>query len=191
VRSLDELVRELLSGDDERAEAVADELASRGEFGIQAVLNLLQSVHVDHRWWAARTLAGFSDVRAADGLIELLSDPEPSVRQCAALSLRHNPSPRAIPTLSRLLESVDRILARLAGDALTAVGSQAIPALGKAMKSSMPHVRIEAARALSKMQREETITILFEGIDDPSSMVRHWVEEGVTTLGVGMVFFDA
>jgi HEAT repeat protein len=191
MRPLSDLIQDLTSGTEEQAEMVIDELTQWGESAIDSLLDLLGSTEADHRWWAARSLAAFSEDRAVDGLIEALSDPAGAVRQCAALSLRLNPSPQAIPALCGLLDDKDRFLARLAGDALTAIGVAAIPSLADAMGSERPQIRIEAARSLARMKREETIPILFKGVDDPSSMVRHWVEEGLTELKIGMVFFQS
>lgn len=188
--SLDDLVHELLSGKEDHAEAVADELAQRGQPALQRLLEITHSDEAEHRWWAARSLALFTEDRAVDGLIELLADPDQSVRHCAALSLRLNPSTRAIPALSKLLDHKDRLLSRLAGDALTAIGGPSIPALAEAMKSPNAQVRIEASRALSRMHNSAAIPILFEGLNDPSGVVQHWVETGLSELGVGMVFFD-
>jgi HEAT repeat protein len=51
-------------------------------------------------------------------------------------------------------------------------------------------VRIEVVRALAKMQHPDAIGPLFRSIDDPSSLVQHWAEEGLDRLGIGMAFFQ-
>ena len=81
------------------------------------------------------------------------------------------------------------MLARLAGDALAAIGERALPALEETMRSSNPASRGEAARALAKMGIPAVIPILFSAAEDPSSIVQYWVEEGFERLGVGMVYF--
>jgi hypothetical protein len=40
------------------------------------------------------------------------------------------------------------------------------------------------------MQEPETIAALFRAIDDPSSIVSHWAEQGLEDLDIGMVFFE-
>ena len=40
------------------------------------------------------------------------------------------------------------------------------------------------------MEVPETVTILFGASEDPSTIVQHWIEEGINRLGVGMIFFD-
>jgi HEAT repeat protein len=126
---------------------------------------------------------------AGDALHRALSDPDPSVRLCAAMGLRHLPFPGAIPELIKALASKDRLFARLAGDALIALNAEAIPALKEAIQSPDPSTRGEVARALAKMKNPETLTILYSVSEDPSSIVQYWVEEGFELLGIGMVFF--
>lgn len=184
------LLSELTSGDDKLAESAVPDLIQLGEPALYALLNLIDHEDSDHRWWAVRALSGFSHSSATEALIQSLSDPDPSVRHCAAVAFRHRPTPRAIPSLIEAFESDDRLFARLAGDALAALGSPAIPALSKSIQSANPALRGDAARALALMEVPETVTILFAAAEDPSTMVQHWIEEGLNRLGVGMTFFD-
>jgi HEAT repeat protein len=46
-------------------------------------------------------------------------------------------------------------------------------------------------RALSLLKDRAAIPDLFVALDDPSTLVRHWAEQGLEDLGVGMVFFRA
>ena len=160
-----------------------------GEVALNSLIVLLNSSNPDHRWWAVRSLSKFQDPNASEALQRSLSDSDASVRHCAAMGLRHIPHPDAIPALVQALGSKDRFFARLAGDALTALGERAIPALAEALQSSNPATRGEAARSLAKMKNPETLPILYSAIEDPSSIVQHWVDEGFNLLGVGMVFF--
>jgi HEAT repeat protein len=88
------------------------------------------------------------------------------------------------------LQNEDTLLRRLAGDALAAAGRQAIPGLVQAVEQGPAAVRIEVVRALAKMQHPDAIGPLFRSIDDPSSLVQHWAEEGLDRLGIGMAFFQ-
>ena len=179
----------MTSGDDQIAESALPHLAQLGEVALNTVLQLLNSHDADHRWWAVRSLSDFKNPLAGEGLHQALSDPDPSVRYCAALSLRLSPFTQAIPSLIKALQSNDRLFARLAGDALVQFGEEAIPALGNALHSSAPAVRGEAARALAKMGLPDAIPILYAAAEDPSSIVQYWVEDGFERLGVGMVYF--
>ena len=186
---LAKLIRSLLSGDDRLAESAVPILTQFGEPALREILQLLNHEDVDHRWWAVRALSEFDSIAATEGLCRSLTDPDPSIRQCAALGLRHNPAPEAILPLSTALEGSDRLFTRLVGDALATCGKLAIPALERCLNSRDPAVRGEAARALAMMELPETIPILFSAAEDPSTIVQHWIEEGFNRLGVGMVFF--
>jgi HEAT repeat protein len=189
VDEIEALIADLKSGDDQTAEAAAQRLAQMGEVALEALLELYKSIVPDHRWWAIRSLSNFRNTVVSECLVSALSDPDPSIQYCAALSLRTSPTPQAIPNLIKALESKDRLLARLAGDALTAIGSDAIPALEDVLTSSPPASRGEAARSLAKMGTIDVIPVLYSAAEDSSSIVQYWVEEGLERLGVGMVFF--
>jgi len=143
-------------------------LSQMGEVALNSLVELLESSEPDHRWWAVRSLSKFQSPLVGNRLQRALSDSEPSVRHCAAMSLRHTPHPEAIPELIEALASKDRLLARLAGDALTALGEKAIPALAEAIQSPNPAIRGEAARSLAKMKNPETLPILYSVSEDPS-----------------------
>lgn len=184
------LLAELTSGDDTRAEAVVSSLAVHGAAAVEALLPLLGASDPESRWWATRALAAVDDPQAARGLVQSLDDPQASVRQCAALGLRQQPTPEAIPELTRALGDADRLTARLAGDALAAAGAGAIPALITALQSEHPSVRIEAARALARAPDHQAVPALFAALEDDSLLVQYWAEEALERLGLGMVYFE-
>jgi len=185
------LLAELTSNDDSRAIDAVEKLEKLHDEAISPLLNLLQNENANHRWWAVRVLAAFDDEPSSTGLIKSLSDADHTVRQCAAIALRIKPTTKAIEALIDAIQDQDRLLARLAGDALTAIGSEAIAPLAEILRLGNSAVRGEAARALAKMEDQATIAFLFSALDDSSSIVRFWVEEGLNTLKVGMLFFDA
>ena len=185
------MIADLTSGDDEQAEGAVPLLAAFGDPAVEVLLSLLKSDNPDHRWWAVRALAEFEQPPAQDGLCRALSNRNPpAVRQCAAMGLRQRPTAAALPILIDAMQEKDRILSRLAGDALAALGPEAIPALRKASRSTDPALRIEAVRALAIMKHQEAIDALFTVLDDPSSLVTYWAEKGLEDLGVGMLFFQ-
>lgn len=187
---IEQLIADLTSGNDSRAQAAVPALTVRGEDAIGPLVEALDKPVADQRWWIVRALAEFDHPAAREALARALRDSDPSVQQCAALGLKHNPSTEAIPALVGHLSAEDRLLARLAADALAAVGPEAVAALDQAARDSDPAVRIEAVRALAIMGHPDAIGPLFKSIDDPSTMVTHWAEEGLDRLGIGMAFFS-
>jgi HEAT repeat protein len=186
---LQTLFEELGSGDDLRAEGAVHALADRGESVLPWLHQELDSINPDQRWWAIAALAQIDHEQARKALKLGLSDPDPSVRQCAAFGLRRQPYQGALPDLVAALGASDRLLARLAADALVALGEYALESLTKALRSEDPTIRIEAARALAQMEDPGAIPPLFAALDDPSQLVVHWAERGLEKLGVGMMFY--
>jgi len=190
VADLEALLEAITSGDDARAECALTQLAKIGKGASKTLTPLLNSPDSDHRWWAVRALASLDDPTGWDALREALHDPDPAVRQCAALGLRKQPMTSAIPGLIEALEDPDRLVARLASDALAAIGQAAIGALAKAMASPNAGIRIEAVRALLNINNPQVIPSLLAALNDSSCIVEFWAEQGLERLGVGMVFFN-
>jgi hypothetical protein len=196
MQSLEQLVENLLSGEDHRAEESARSFPVYHNSGVETLLEIFRHPEADHRWWALRALACFpaGDFPAAgDCLIKGLADPDLSVQNCAAVGLREQPTPEAVPHLVALLKHEDKLLARLAGDALAVLEKEASPALkefveGQGEKHS--NGKVEAVRALALIRDPASISTLFHVWESGSSMVRHWAERGLNDMGIGMAFFD-
>ena len=139
---------------------------------------------------ALRALAGIPHPAVPPRLRDFLMHPDPAVRQCAALGLSRQPWEAAVPELIRVLDDTDRLLARLAGDALIATGSQAVPSLVETLEKGSPKAQIEAARSLALIEDPSAIPALFKAWGEGSPMVRHWAEDGFERMGVGMQFFQ-
>jgi HEAT repeat protein len=192
-QTLTDLLAALTSGDETRAEAAAAELAVLLEAlqpqALAALHGLLASPQADQRWWAVRALATLPGDEITPLLLQALEDQDTSVRQCAALGLRQRPDPRAVPGLVRTLDDPDPLARRLAGEALEAIGSEAVPALLAVMESGSHAARLEAARALANIGDTRAIPALFAALDD-SALLEHWANEGLERMGVGMSFFS-
>jgi HEAT repeat protein len=189
VRDLRSLLSDLLCGEDTLAEAAVKALAAHGEQAFLALGEVLSSPDPDHRWWAVRAIAGLEAEGVPHALIRALEDPEAVVRQCAALGLRLRSVPQAVGSLCRALADPDALTARLAGDALIAVGQDATPDLISALEGAGAAARIEAVRALARIGDPRSIPALYSLVDDDSALVRHWAEQGLERMGVGMVYF--
>lgn len=184
------LVAELTCGDDARAEAAALEFAANQEQSIPVLKSLLDSPDEDTRWWAARTLGAIRHKDVTPLLLRALRDPAASVQHCAAIALREQPDITAIPSLINTLGTEDQLLARLAADALEAIGPPATPALVAVMENGSHTEIIFAVRALSRIGDYRAIPSLFKALDHESIVIQHYADKGLEDLGVGMSFFD-
>jgi HEAT repeat protein len=187
---LQSLITNLTSGDDRIAENSVEPIAALGESALPALFELIDSPDPEKRWWGLRALAVIPHPEVPPRLQEALHDPDLAVRQCAVLGLGQQPSAESIPDLIILLDDQDRLLARLAGDALIAVGEQAVPALSKTLENGSQRTKIEAARVLALIGDPSSIPVLFKAWQEGSAMIQHWVEEGFDRMGVGMQFFQ-
>jgi HEAT repeat protein len=186
---LQSILGSLTSGDDQRAEAAIKEIAALGSDAVPLLRRLLSSSEPDSRWWAVRALAEIPSPETPSLLLEALNDPDISVSQCAALALRRQPIPQAIPDLIATLDHPDRLLAHLAADALIAQGEAAVPDLLDALENGPPPVRLEAVRALALIEDQRAIPALFKILDEDSALLEYWAETGLDRMGVGMIFF--
>jgi len=184
------LITLLISGSDEQAEKAAMEITHYGGDALPALIELLDSPDSDHRWWSTRTLALIDDPQASGLLLKSLQDPEIEVRQCAVLALKERPIPKAIPALIVAMDNPDRLLSRLAADALISVGESALPALIDVLEKGTPRAKGEAARALALIGDKEAIPVMFAEWEQCSALVQYWIEEGFKRMGVGMQFFS-
>jgi HEAT repeat protein len=184
------LIEDLSSGDETRAEPAVTKLQEIGPEAIPYLQELLNSPDIEARWWAIWAISGIEDDRVPPLLIEKLSDPETSVRQCTALALRQQPDPGAIGPLVSLLGDDDPMTVYLAAAALAGIGEEAVPTLLELLKSSPLAVRLEILRALSSIGDLRSIPALFEILESDSALMEYWANEGLDNMGVGMNFFD-
>jgi HEAT repeat protein len=187
VPDLQDLLTELTSGNDDRAEKVISLLVTMGELALPALLELTRSELEDHRWWAVRALAASPHTRAAS-LIPLLNDPMPQVRAATALALGHHPAEAAIPALIRALGDEDSITAGLAGNALMKIGSPAVTVLIEVMKEAPLSVRILALRTLAEIRDHRAIPVLMKSMNEESAVLQYWAQTGLERLGLDMVY---
>jgi len=192
---LQDLLSDLTSGNEIRAEKAVSELIDLGEKAIPALLDLTHASEVDHRWWALRVLAQ-SPHSQAEWLVPFLNDPAREVRQCAALGLAIKPDESAIQPLVRALSDEDSMVSNLAVNALVKLGSAAVPALIEVVKRSPEpvegnapqSVRIHALRALAEIRDHRAIPVMMMVMEEDSALLQHWAKEGLDRLGLDMVY---
>jgi HEAT repeat protein len=202
---LEDILNDLTSGDDSLAETAVQNLAQLpGEEQLAAIAVLserLASVEVDQRWWAARALAELPFSLTHNLLMEALEDPDPSVRQCAALGLRAqikrtpgwNPEPGTLEAIRlRLFEGLkdpDPLAARLAADALAAIGEPVVAQLLELLNNSDQAVRLLLVRSLAEIGDQRAIPAFLAALDEDSLLMEYWANEGLEKMGVGMRYF--
>ena len=187
VSTLEDLLADLTSGDETRAESAVPGLVQQGEAAFPALREMLDSADADHRWWALRALAQ-SPLTPAEWLLPHLNDPAPEVRQAAALGLCSHPDETAIKPLVRALSDQDTMVSSLAGNALVAIGKPAVPSLLDVSEEAPQVVRINAIRALAEIADHSAIPALMAALEDDSVMIQHWAEEGLQRLGLDMIY---
>jgi HEAT repeat protein len=186
---LQALISNLTSDDDSLAVAAVDEISALGETALPALYNLLESPNPNKRWWAIRVLSAIPHPDVAARLREALYDSDYTIRQCAALGLSQQPNVDSIPDLIERLNDDDRLVARLAADALIAIGGPAVTDLIDTLENGPRPSKIEAARALAVIGDTRAIPTMYAAWEEGSAIIRHWIEQGFERMGVGMQFF--
>ena len=186
---LQALISNLLSDDDNIAVAAVDDISALGTTALPALYTLLESPNPNERWWAIRVLSAIPDPDVPPRLRDALHDPDYTVRQCAALGLSQQPDIGSIPDLVERLNDDDRLVARLAADALIAIGGPSVTDLIDSLEYGPQSSKVEAARALAVIGDTRAIPAMFAAWEDGSALIRHWVEQGFERMGVGMQFF--
>jgi len=187
VSSLQDLLSDLTSGSETRAEKAVPELIDLGQEAISALLDLTRSSEADHRWWGLRVLAQ-SPHSQAEWLVPFLNDPAREVRQCAALGLAIKPDESATQTLVQALNDEDSMVNSLAVNALVKIGNAAVPSLIEVVKSAPQSARIHALRALAEIRDHRAIPVMMKVMEEDSALLQHWAKEGLDRLGLDMVY---
>ena len=186
---MQDLLAELTSGDDMRAENAIPALMDLGMEVIPALLDLTHAADIDSRWWAVRSLAASPHTRTED-LLPLLSDSASEVRAAAALALCNHPHENAIEALINSLADEDSLTAGLAGNALVKIGSPSVPGLLEVMKAAPIGSRILALRALCDIRDQRAIPIMMKSLSAESTVLQFWAQEGLERLGLNMVYIQ-
>ena len=187
VPALRELLVELTSGDDVRAENSISRIVDLGGMAIPSLLELIRSDSVDARWWAVRALAA-SPIAGAEAFLSLLADRESEVRAAAALAVCSHPDEKAVPALIKTLEDDDSLVAGLAGKALVKIGSPSVAGLLEAMESTNGSARIIALRSLAEIRDPRAIPVMMKSISEGSAVLQFWAQDGLERLGLDMVY---
>ena len=191
VNQLQNLINDLICGNEEQAEKAVLPLIELGEGAISSLLDLTRSKDVDSRWWALRTLAQ-SPLCRTEWLIPFLTDdPAPEIRQCAALGLAGKADESATQSLVQALSDEDGMVSSLAANALVQIGSTAVPSLIEIVTNGKQSARIHALRALAEIKDHRAIPIMMKVMQEDSALLQHWAKEGLDRLGLDMVYIKS
>ncbi len=185
--NMQDLLAELTSGDDARAENSIPAITALGMEVMPALLDLTRADEVDSRWWAVRALAASPHTITLD-LIPLLSDSASEVRAAAALALCNHPHESAVTALIKALADEDSLTAGLAGNALAKIGSPSVPSLIEVMKDAPIGIRIIALRVLSEIRDHRAIPVMMKSLSEESAVLQYWAQTGLERLGLDMVY---
>lgn len=184
---LQDLLNDLTSGSERRAEKAVPALIELGDEAVPALLELTRSADADQRWWGLRVLAQAPHAQA-ERLVPFLDDPAREVRQCAALGLALKPDESSIQPLVHALSDEDSMVSSLAVNALVKIGSPAVPSLIDVVKNSSQSARIHALRALAEVRDHRAIPMMMKVMEEDSALLQHWAKEGLDRLGLDMVY---
>ncbi|MDO9302687.1 MAG: HEAT repeat domain-containing protein [Anaerolineales bacterium] len=184
---MQDLLAELTSGNDTRAENSIPALVELGMAAMPALLDLTRAEEADSRWWAVCALAASPHTQTED-LVPLLSDSAPEVRAAAALALCSHPHESAVEALIKTLADEDSLTAGLAGNALVKIGSPSVLSLIRAAQESPTGIRISALRALSQIRDHRAVPVMTKSLSEESALLQYWAQEGLNRLGLNMVY---
>ena len=186
---MQDLLAELTSGDDIRAENAIPAIIQLGIAAIPALLDLTRAQDVDSRWWAVRALAASPHTQTVD-LIPLLSDSAPEVRSAAALALCDHPHENAVEALIKTLADEDSLTAGLAGNALVKIGGPSVLNLLEVVQDASAGIRTRsvALRMLSQIRDHRAIPVMMKSLGEESALLQYWAQEGLDRLGLNMVY---
>jgi len=197
-RDIGALIKSMKHADLDVQWRAAEALASMGPEVFGVLVENLDSRSKDIRLGAIEALGDSGDPRAVTPLTPLLHDPDNEIRWETALALGMLDDRVVIPALKEALRDRDRFVrngaalslerlswepenllengyflsARQEWEDLTRCGSLAVLPLDIASRDKDPEIRLNAARTLGVLEREEGIPIIYRLLRDPDDRVR-------------------
>ncbi|ACB52267.1 hypothetical protein cce_2919 [Crocosphaera subtropica ATCC 51142] len=173
----------LESGDFQQRWEVAKLFPKLGEKIIDPLLSILEneSIEVEYRWFIARILSEFNDVRIIISFTQLLETTEEEELLNVIAEGLGKIGISAINRLETLLQK-DESSRLVAVKALAQIRhSETIEPLLKVVNDPQPEIRAIALESLGSFHRKQLIPIFIEALNDPVSMVR---KEAIIILGM-------
>jgi HEAT repeat protein len=158
------------------------------ETGLPQAIPYFIEAMADSFWWyerenAAKPMLDSLEQFGADAvepLIGALSNPEGTVRRCAAILLGHIGDTRAVAPLGMMLYDMHDEVGRAAAESLAGFGAVALGVLGEALQHPEAGIRLHAIWALTRIKDARVLPILAEMLKDPD---RHVLKQVIQSLG--------
>lgn len=150
--------------------------------GVAEELRALRDRRAWRRATAAYTLGDMGSPTAVPGLLEALDDPQRDVRAAAARSLGRLGAVEAVEPLVYGL-AAGRVPRAVAGSALLATGSAALPALRELERRAEPEVRAFAVELVGLLGDASDGVLLIERLRDSSAETRAKAARALGRLG--------
>ena len=171
VRAIPPLIEELKTKRFDLREQAGLALARLGKPAIEPLIEILSAKSYDGSCHAALAL-GTMGGGAVSRLIDLARSDNAMTRRGVAIALGTAKDPRAVGSLTELLEDDGLEVRREAAHALAALGEPGVEALVKALGSEVPGLRADAAGALGQTKDQRTAGPLSKALADPHPAVR-------------------
>jgi len=140
---------------------------------------ILKSSTMIVRWAAVVALGRLGDYRVMDHLLKAVDDPEWIVHNQAVTELKEKireiikeKKSSSASVLGRMLALQDQEIVELVIEGFSELGEKSIGLLIKALESTSPLIRMNAARALGVMQNPQAVDSLLHLLGDPEWSVR-------------------
>ena len=163
-----------------RLETADGKIASMPSLALQPLLPLLSDADAEVRAQAAKVLGDHEPfaAEAFNGLVKLLSDPQPRPKFFAAIALGHYGRSEAIAPLLEMLKANDDKDAHLRHAAVMGLlGSGDVDAVVAAAKDPSPAVRLGVLLTLRRLQRPEIALFLNDSDSTLVSEAAHAIND--------------
>lgn len=155
--------------------------AIRTPAGLEPLLRALEADDPDRRLAALEALSRRAAAAAVPSVLHLAhEDPDRRVRERAVDSLARIASPDAVAALIGLAEDGRRRTEVTA--ALSTLGPEHVPWIGRGLEHRDPGVRCTVVEALSRMRHPAATPLLVSTLDDPAPSVRVAATQALSRL---------
>ena len=170
-RVIEPLAQSLADPEGSVSMAAAVSLGRIGAPAVPAVRKLLAHTNSAARATAAYALGRTGDGSASEPLRGSLDDTAPAVRLAAADALGRLGDPESAPAIAQMLTDPDRAVAKGVHKPLTALGTNAVPALVTVAAGKHREARVAALSLLAQIGDARAVPAFLDAAGDPDKWV--------------------